>query len=95
MSFVRRSASVFVVLVEDPPPARAGGQINAVARMTDPRGYAEILVRIAAAQSALTHVPLALVEEHRINCATRRTEGNSDEAIRRVFWALGAALQGA
>ena len=73
---------------------RASGQVNGLEKMVEESECVDkLLIQIAAAKSALTHVALELMEKHLVNCTETCMSGDREEVVRRVTRAVAAVIK--
>ena len=74
--------------------ARAGGHLNAVRKMVeDDRDCSEILIQLAAVQSALNSVSRIILKDHIEHCIVDAVEENDSEAIERLNKAIDQMIK--
>ena len=74
--------------------SRACGQVNAVKKMVEESECVDkLLIQIATAKSALTHVALELMEKHLVNCTETCMAGDREEIVKRVTRALASVIK--
>ena len=74
--------------------ARAAGHLNAVKKMVeDDRDCSEILIQLAAVQSALNSVSRIILKDHIEHCIVDAGEENDEEAIERLNKAIDQMIK--
>ena len=74
--------------------ARAGGHLNAVKKMVeDDRDCSEVLIQLAAVQSALNSVSKIILKDHIEHCIVDAVEENDSEAIDRLNKAIDQIIK--
>ena len=74
--------------------SRACGQVNAVKKMVEESECVDkLLIHIATAKSALTHVALELMEKHLVNCTETCMQGDRADVVKRVTRAMAAVIR--
>ena len=74
--------------------ARATGHLNAVKKMVeDDRDCSEILIQLAAVQSALNSVSRIILKDHIEHCIVDAVEDNDSEAIDRLNKAIDQMIK--
>ena len=69
--------------------ARATGHLNAVKKMVeDDRDCSDVLIQLAAVQSALNSVSRIILKDHIEHCIVDAVEENDEEAIERLNKAI-------
>lgn len=74
--------------------ARATGHLNAVKKMVeDDRDCSEVLIQLAAVQSALNSVSRIILKDHIEHCIVDAVEENDSEAIDRLNKAIDQMIK--
>lgn len=74
--------------------ARAAGHLNAVKKMVeDDRDCSEVLIQLAAVQSALNSVSRIILKDHIEHCIVDAVEENDSEAIDRLNKAIDQMIK--
>lgn len=74
--------------------ARATGHLNAVKKMVeDDRDCSEVLIQLAAVQSALNSVSRMILKDHIEHCIVDAVEENDSEAIERLNKAIDQMIK--
>lgn len=74
--------------------ARATGHLNAVKKMVeDDRDCSEVLIQLAAVQSALNSVSRMVLKDHIEHCIVDAVEENDSEAIERLNKAIDQMIK--
>ena len=74
--------------------ARATGHLNAVKKMVeDDRDCSEVLIQLAAVQSALNSVSRIILKDHIEHCIVDAVEQNDSEAIDRLNKAIDQMIK--
>ena len=74
--------------------ARASGHLNAVKKMVeDDRDCSEVLIQLAAVQSALNSVSRIILKDHIEHCIVDAVEENDSEAIDRLNKAIDQMIK--
>ena len=74
--------------------ARASGHLNAVKKMVeDDRDCSEVLIQLAAVQSALNSVSRIILKDHIEHCIVDAVEENDSEAINRLNKAIDQMIK--
>lgn len=74
--------------------ARASGHLNAVKKMVeDDRDCSDILIQLAAVQSALNSVSKVILKDHIEHCIVDAVEENDSEALERLNQAIDRMIK--
>ncbi len=74
--------------------ARATGHLNAVKKMVeDDRDCSDVLIQLAAVQSALNSVSRIILKDHIEHCIVDAVEENDEEAIERLNKAIDRMIK--
>ena len=74
--------------------ARATGHLNAVKKMVeDDRDCSDVLIQLAAVQSALNSVSRIILKDHIEHCIVDAVEENDEEAIERLNKAIDQMIK--
>ena len=74
--------------------ARATGHLNAVKKMVeDDRDCSDVLIQLAAVQSALNSVSRIILKDHIEHCIVEAVEENDEEAIERLNKAIDRMIK--
>lgn len=74
--------------------ARASGHLNAVKKMVeDDRDCSDVLIQLAAVQSALKSVSRIILKDHIEHCIVDAVEEHDEEAIERLSKAIDQMIK--
>ena len=74
--------------------ARATGHLNAVKKMVeDDRDCSDVLIQLAAVQSALNSISRIILKDHIEHCIVDAVEENDEEAIERLNKAIDRMIK--